>query len=629
MTIHRTNLRQKLRYRFDDTMSSGVKGMVLWLAAATLALILVVGVVATLIGVEDNEGNELPFGEALWINMLRTLDPGTMGGDEGWTFRIASLIVTIGGLLVVSSLIGLLANGIADKVADLRRGRSPVLESGHTLILGWSAKVYPIVSELVIANENQKGASVVILAPMDKAEMEDRIDARIAEMKTTRVVCRTGNPYEPLDIEITGVERAKAVIVLNRGGPDGDAEVVKATLAVLRTADIAHNVPIIAEIQDTFSGTALKGGTKGAVEIVRSAGIIAKLTAQVCRQPGLSYVYQELFDFDGDEIYFSAVPELEGKTFGDALLAFDKCTPLGLQSAAGEITVNPSMSTPFNKGDKVIAIAEDDDKVLIGKTRSFGHASADAGRGGGRVRDPERILLIGWNDMAPNIITELDGYAAPGSTMTIFADDDVVLPEDIHLPETKNLACTVSDDDLDPDTIGSLMTDPAPDHAIVLCYRGRLSEAQADARVMLTLLHLRSAIEDAGAETNIVAELLDERDVDLTPKHHTDEFIVSERLTALLMAQLSENPALAPVFEDLLDEEGSEIYLKPAALYADAGQTHSFADVVAAARSRGETALGYQTVRDGRKDVAINPHKDETVTFAPGDSVVVLSELED
>lgn len=103
--------------------------------------------------------------------MLRTMDPGTMGGDEGAFFRAASLLVTIGGVLVVSSLIGLLANGIADKLAELRKGRSPVMESGHTLILGWSPKAARSRGEVALGYQvtNGAGVEVVINPRKDRA----------------------------------------------------------------------------------------------------------------------------------------------------------------------------------------------------------------------------------------------------------------------------------------------------------------------------------------------------------------------------------------------------------------------------------------------------------------------------
>lgn len=87
--------------------------------------------------------------------------------------------VTLGGIFIVSTLIGVLTAGVEGKLEVLRKGRSLVLESGHTLILGWSAQIFNILSELMQANANQKKASLVILADKDKVEMGDEIRARV------------------------------------------------------------------------------------------------------------------------------------------------------------------------------------------------------------------------------------------------------------------------------------------------------------------------------------------------------------------------------------------------------------------------------------------------------------------
>ena len=65
------------------------------------------------------------------------------------------LLVTIGGLIIVASLIGIVSGAFDGKVEELRKGRSRVLENEHTLILGWSPKVFSIISELVVANESR------------------------------------------------------------------------------------------------------------------------------------------------------------------------------------------------------------------------------------------------------------------------------------------------------------------------------------------------------------------------------------------------------------------------------------------------------------------------------------------
>ena len=48
------------------------------------------------------------------------------------------------------------------------------------------------------------------------------------------------------------------------------------------------------------------------------------------RQAGLSAVYSELLDFDGCEIYTVEQPTLAGKTFGDAVMAYETSTLIGL-----------------------------------------------------------------------------------------------------------------------------------------------------------------------------------------------------------------------------------------------------------------------------------------------------------
>ena len=74
------------------------------------------------------------------------------------------------------------------------------------------------------------------------------------------------------------------------------------------------------------------------------------------------------------------------------------------------------------------------------------------------------------------------------------------------------------------------------------------------------------------------------------------------------------------------DAEGSAIGVKPCEWYVAPGRTVDVAEVVAAGRARGETAIGYRraaTETDGA-EVVVNPPKAATVTLAQGDAVVVI-----
>lgn len=621
--------RQKLRYRFDNTLSRGSTSLILWLAGITLALILVGATILALVGIPNpaDPSKQVGFLEAFWLSLLRAIDPGTMGSDLGWPFRLVSLFVTIGGLFIAGSLIALLASEINRRVEELQAGRTIVAEHGHSLILGWSTKVYTIVSELAIANENQLDGSIVVLAPVDKLKMEDDLHRRVPDTRGTRVVCRTGSPQDFADLDVVNAGMAKSIIVLSSSVTDGDAGVVKAVLALLNgPVRIAPDVPIVAEITAPDTAEALLRATGGRVSVVQSTSVIAKLTAQVCRQPGLSSIYGDLFDFDGDEIYFHAEPALVGQPFGRALGAFETSAVIGVCAAGGEVLLNPPMDRTLEAGDRLVVIAADDD------TTQFAPAEAGSAASNGRPRSPrppapERTLLVGWNPLAPLVLKELDAYAAPGSEVTLLVDAELVPPGEIDArPATPNLGVTVREGPVPGDELDALVAGGRFDHVIVLCYRDVMTEAEADARVLLTLLQLRGSIQATGRPTNVVAELLDERDVPLAQGAGVDEFIVSERLTSLIMTQLSENALLQPVFDDLLDEEGAEIYLKPVSLYSEGGLDGTFRDVVVAAAGRGEIAIGWRSNDDG--PAVLNPPKSTPVSLGSGDVLVVLSDDE-
>jgi len=70
--------------------------------------------------------------------------------------------VTIGGTFILSTLIGILSAGLSNNLEELKKRKSLVLSKNHTLIIGWSQKIYFIISEFIIAIENQKYSTIVI-----------------------------------------------------------------------------------------------------------------------------------------------------------------------------------------------------------------------------------------------------------------------------------------------------------------------------------------------------------------------------------------------------------------------------------------------------------------------------------
>ncbi|GAB4579041.1 MAG: lipoprotein [Anaerolineales bacterium] len=621
----------KLRYQFDNTMSKGTIALMAWLGLITLILIVLTAIILVITHANAPDGAQYTFGEAMWQSLIRALDSGAVGGDVGWG-RLIFLGMTIGGIFILSILIGVITSGIESRLEDLRKGRSFVVENDHTIILGWSPQVFSIISELVIANENQKDSCIVILAEQDKVEMEDEIRDKVEKTGKTRIVCRTGSPIDLSDLEIVNPHTARAIIIPSPPLEDPDTYVIKSVLAITNNP---HRRPepyhIVAEIRDmsNLEVARLVGGEEA--QLVLADDLIARITVQASLQSGLSVVYTELLDFGGDEIYFHEEPGLVGKTFGEASFAYEDSVLLGVRQKDGKVLLNPPMETHLQAGDKLIIISQDDDTI---------HLSEKTGEVDETVlMDTDQItmisartLILGWNHRATTIVNELDAYLHTGSKVTVVADTveaRSIIAAECGQMEHANLE--VVHGDITSRKLLDSLNVPSYHHIIILSYSDTLPAQQADARTLITLLHLRDIANQHKAEFTITTEMLEVQNRDLAAVTRADDFIVSNKLISLMLSQISENKELTAVFQDLFDPEGSELYLKPINDYIEVGRPVNFYTLVEAARRRGQVAVGYRLQAESREaekmyGVHVNPKKSEKVKFTEEDKLIVLAE---
>jgi Trk K+ transport system NAD-binding subunit len=612
----------RLRYRFDLALARGPLVVVGYLGLIMLAIILLSAVLLTafhLTGITvdgSDTTHGLSFGEAFWQSLLRVLDSGTFASDNDWPTRTVSLVVTISGIFLAGSLIGLIANAVDQQIEKLRKGRSDVLENNHTLVLGWSPRLPSILAEIVIANENHRKQALVVLADRAKDEMEDELRRLVPDTKTTRVVCRTGDIGNAADLHLVNVEGARSVIVL--AGEQGDAGVVKAILAVRSIDPNFDRVRLVAELDDPGHADTLHTLTDGRIATVQADEVISQVTAQACHQSGLASVFRDLLDFDGDEIYFETVPELVGHTYGEAVRAFEDVCVIGLYRDK-QVLLNPPASEVFAAGDEVIAIAADDDRIVF--TGFVDDLDVERVLGMPFTEPIQRIALVGWSSLGVTVLHELDQFMGDGSVVDVLVDVNIFAASEITLPEYKHCTVNVHAVEAGPLALLEVLGEHRYDQAIVLGYRRRMDPNQADARTMLTLLALNRAWLGNPNRPRVVAEMLDRSNVEIAQTTGVDDFIVSDELSSLMIAQLSERLELQDVFAELFDASGCFVSLHPAVLYAPEHPT-TFASVVASAAARGASALGY---RLGRAPVIMNPPKSTAIHLGPDDQVLVLA----
>ncbi len=631
--MRKATLREKIQYRFEGTLSAGTIAIIGWLGLLSAVIVVIAGTVIAIMGMSV-AGDDKPtnFAEAVYQSLLRTFDPGTFSGDSGWDLRVVTLIVTLAGIFIVSTLIGALSTGLQGTIDEMRKGRTRVLEDGHTLILGWSSKVIPIISELLVSNENQRHGRVVILASRDKVEMEDELRDKLPRRGKTKIICRSGDPLDLVDLEIGNPNGSKSIIVVSSEHDHADISTVKTVLALTnnprRRKEKYH---IVAEIQDegNIEAANLAGGDE--VTLVHSSDLIARLTAQTCRQSGLSVVYTELLDFDGDEMYIKQEKALEEKTFKDAVFAYETSSVMGLVRRDGKVMINPPMNTTIVPGDKLITITEDDDTAVLSGKTSFNIDEQAIVTGVREHTKPERFLVLGWNDRAPVILRELDAYVVKGSEALILAEIDSISDEiDAIAGSLSKLSVRFRiGDTTDRATLHDI--DVLSFDTVILLGYGDRDVQIADADTLISLLHLRSISEKANIDIKIVSEMYDVRNRELAEVTKADDFIVSDKIISLMLSQLSENGRLKAVFDDLFSPEGSEIYLKPAGDYVKPGSTVDFYTVLDSASRRHEVAIGYRVMKhehnpNEQYGIVVNPVKSDKVTFCAEDKIIVLAE---
>lgn len=651
---HKTSLRLRLRYRFDHLVAGGTTVLIGWLSLGCLAVVIPA---STVLVWADRAAPTTLSGRltAVWVSVGQTLKLGGAVGPPPYV--LASVTLALVALLFVSTLVSLITTGINRRIMSLRRGHSTVLEAGHTVVLGWSDQILPVVGELVAANASQRRSAVAVLAPKDKVEMDDEISACVTDTGTTRIICRSGRTTDPTVLARVSPQTAKAVLVLPPDGEAGDAHVVKTLLALNAVVPEPGDALVVAAVRDTRNHVTaqLAAGPGGHVLCVDD--IIARLLVQTARQPGLSLVYQELLGFDGDEFYATAARALAGRTFSEALLAFTTSSVVGLLHADGRVALNPEPGTTIGASDRIILVSEDDDTAVPADASSCVDEDAIVTA---RPRIPltERLLLLGWNRRAPLIVEQLDQFVSPGSTL-----DVVALGDDATMRAASGIAGARSrlevafhgGDITDPRVLAKLDV-PSYDSVIVIGETGlrptappvpgpatRAREATwaggetegetgagTDDRTLVTLLHLRAIGDAVHRELSLTTEMSDDGNRLLAPAREGADFIVSGRLISLLMTQISESSYLAEVFEELFGAHGNELYLKPVSDYVRTDREVAFATLVESARRRRECAVGYrlrsQAATGPAYGVRLNPDKRERVRFGAHDWLIVLAE---
>lgn len=644
--------RAVVTYRADQFLSLPPLVQALVVTGLTVFLVVGWGIAVHLAFPSDPDLPEARDG--LWWSVTHFMDGGTMSNSPA-DRRGFALGATICGVLVMSFVTGAFASKMGERIAELRSGKSPVVEKCHVLVLGFDSKVAFLAREVARSRER---VVMVVMAADDREKIELALrPARKLHQGRARFFARTGDPRSEIALLRVSADQTRSIIIVPPADLDDEETVswaLSTLLAVRRVVGPDYTGHIVVEARRRSAEAVLRLAAEPGVagpgalpmEVVASDDVIARVLAQSARQEGVYFALREMLSFVGSEIYLERVGHrLEGKTFDEAHEKLRGGIAVGVLRASGETILAPDRNdtTKLSKGDRLAVLApraggyhHDGSFKELEEPPDSAHADST---------EPERVLLLGFNRTLPLLIEELDNILPESSVVTVMCcpikNPVLSLLEGL---EKKVKHLELRHEDKRPlDLVSAADERLLSMDAVVILGCEDEGDDNGDANSLSTLLWLRHGMRQAKREVRrVVTEVRDLRSASYVRAEARD-FLVSSDVVAMVLAQSALAPDVAPFYRELLSPLGHEIFLRPRSLYVG-DRNATFGEVMAAARLRNEVAIGYypasahdderslrEVTEEGelgdedRSPVRLNPPRKARIPAGPAGQVVVIS----
>jgi len=598
------SFKDKFRYWLDKQMSKGTASIMILLALSVLFVLVFVSVLALLFKLRDS------IFPAFWDSLANTINTDMPSSEDGSVgYIILNTLTALVGLLFTSILIGVVSSAIEEKLSSLRKGDSVVLEKNHTVILGYNIGEHGLLNQIILATGKKRKRVVVICTDIEKPDLEEDLKNNVEIPDNIEVICRNGDITNTNDLRCCSIERSDLVIInaLN------DNRRIKAILAVLclKKEYPECKARIVACVTDEKHLLPRKKMKERNIIMMKTDDVMAKIIAHTSTEPGLSIAFKELLNFEHNEFYFEKEYQLMNKSFFEATACLNKASIVGIRRD-GRTILNP-------KKDMVIEI--NDDVILFEEHKgAYEIVEEDAKNVDEReiteIRQEIKgdVFVFGSNILLDTILDELPDDV---KNITIAPHEQIDIEEINRKHPSRKITLFKGDPEKKLNKIAS-----ESEHIIILADRN-MDKEDADINSIMLVLKLMNLREIHDYIYNLTVELNMENTYNVAMQHDKIDYIVSSHIASLLLAQISENPDMVYILDELLSQKGNELFSKSILMFnLNLEHDYSYAGLKQIVLSYGYVLLGYSN----NSEIILNPDSSSRVTFSEGDRLFVLGE---
>ncbi len=555
--------------------------------------------------------------------------------------RLLAVSVQIGSWTGLVWLFGSVLIGVLeDLVKRVMKLEVQLRVKDHLVICNWNAAAEVIIRECRDAAKVRHEAAMPVVIIGE--ELDDAVTGRYADVHFVQ-----GSALDRATLLRACVPNAAAVVVLADGSEPLTSDARCAMIAMeVNVATCARTgeaeARVFAEVLDETSGRDM--ATIGVYDVGSEDQFEVALLAQASLTPRISHFYDAVLDFaeDSVELYSIPVPPaLHGRPveFATVVTETFRASRVGNPQIAVGVLANgrgKARLNPRSDAAKLRALGPDDCLLVLAWEKPDLALAARHGRAIGTSEElsamhraksskprpdleesiPDgdmrgHVVVLNWSEQGARVLHEIHQARSVGRR----ARAVIVTDKPVHFGNAANFP-DVTVIPMSPHTPGALTRTSMATARSVLILADRESP-KPDSRTLLLGLRIERLLRGQlmGYRPNVVAEVVDPQHADYIRKSGVDEAICATETLYRVFAQAVTNPAVVPIFQDLLrfSSDTNEVYLTRTPECLEGATYLQAFEWYAQSRSEKNPALlmGYRLPSDRGNTLVLNPRKEQ------------------